>query len=343
MSGYVVIDKDGWVQEIYEGVKATAFNHIPISNAHLLRQIENMQFIMFWDGKQFCQVKDRKAIWKRIRANNITGDYARRDYDKLIGLVNNSFPGIPAGTQIGSFPALQKHIKPPYEFEFQPGLKICASTEDDIDIWESQMISSGLYNALDAYRLAGQWLSDPQTWNVKVVWRDRILQLENYHFAGNNIAWNGFMAHIDRSRPQWFYRQMATPILKALYAEGIETIMASVRGDRKDWAEYLKRTYGSEILKTTEKEITFRTKIKDSMALIPEWPKRKTLGPDWKWQKDGVLVREATEADFPSIYAAIDKSWGDNPRKQLAISLFEDGWALDEAAILLTIKGEEVV
>jgi hypothetical protein len=136
---------------------------------------------------------------------------------------------------------------------------------------------------------------------------------------------------------------MATPILKALYAEGIETIMASVRGDRKDWAEYLKRTYGSEILKTTEKEITFRTKIKDSMALIPEWPKRKTLGPDWKWQKDGVLVREATEADFPSIYAAIDKSWGDNPRKQLAISLFEDGWALDEAAILLTIKGEEVV
>lgn len=350
MQGYITLDGNGWIESI--STCETGLNYdahieagdIPVADPRLIQKLINFQPIIFYNGTQFCQVKNPKDIWKRIRASNIHGVAASIDYHKYTTNLDPSLPDIPPGIIIDEPLAVKKSFDSPFDFEFKPGLRICQSTEDDADIWETAMISSQLYTKEQAWEVATRCLSDPLTWNTKVVWNDKILQLENYHFQlGSTVVWNGFQARIDRTRPSWFYRQIAKPLLQALYREGIETVMATIRSDRQDWADYLKEAYGSEQLKATDKGIIFRTRIKDSLALIPEWPARRTMGIDWKWEKNGVLVREATENDFPAIYQAIDESWGDDPRKQLVISLFEDRWALDAAAILLTIVDGKIL
>ena len=348
MQGFVTL-KAGWVFEVYidemglDYDARVASGQIPVGNSELIRKLIYFQPIMFYDGVQFCQVKNPKDIWRRLRSSNITGIVASLDYQKYISNLDSNFPDIPSGTIIGESATTKKRFEDSFEFEFRPGLKICQSTEADADIWESSMIASQLYTKEEAWKLAIQWLSDPLTWNTKVVWNDKILQLENYHFQlGSTVVWNGFQTRTDRTRPSWFYKQMAKPLLQALYREGIETVMASIRSDRQDWADYLKEAYGSEQLKVTDKGIIFRTRVKDSLALIPEWPARRTLGPGWKWEQDGILIREATDADVPTISKAIDDSWGTNPRKQLAIDNFEAQWNLDSASILLILENGEI-
>lgn len=347
MQGYITI-KDGWVQEIHScelGINYDAHvatGDIPVADSEIIQKIKNSQFIMFYDGQQWCQAKDKKTIWKRVRFNNFAGRNASLAYIKLLGNLDPSFPDIPEGMIIENPTPVKKRFDTSFETEIKPGLNVALSTEEDVDLWEQSMVNSGLYTKEEAYGYAAQWLSDPYTWNVKVVWKNRILQLENYHFGGDNTVSNGFQTRIDRTRPAWFYKQMAKPLLKALYAEGIEIVMATIRKDRQDWADYLKEAYGSEQLKTTDKGIIFRTRIKDSLALIPEWPARRTLGADWKWEQDGILVREATDVDVSAISQAIEESWGDNPRKQLAIDNFEAQWNLDSAAILLVMENDKI-
>lgn len=344
MSGFVVIDDKGWVQEIHTGDFGPDGSIVVIDH-DLICKIKTNQLTTLYDGEQFCQVKNPKDIWKRMRISNLRGASAEREYRHYLSNLDSAFPDIPSGMVIDKSEAVKKLFDPSFEMEFKPGLKICQSTEDDIEIWEQSMVESGLYTKDEAWGYAAQWLSDTSVWNVKVVWKDRILQLENYHLGGigSNTVTNGFQTHIDRTRPQWFYQQMGKPVLKALYAEGFETVIAQVRKDRPDWASYLAEVYGSEILKTTDKAIILRTKIKDSLALIGDWPKRRTLGTDWKWEKGGIFIREATEIDFPAIRSAINESWGDDPQKEFSLQTFDERWNLDQAAILLSYENDKMI
>lgn len=344
MQGYITL-KDGWVSEIHTcemGINYDAHvaaGDIPIANQDVIRKIILCQPIMFWDGKQFCQVKDPKTIWKRIRLNNLPGTA----YKKLTDSLDASFSDVPTGTVIDTPPAIKKIFDPDFEVELKPGLKVSLSTEDDVELWEKSMVDSGLYTLQEAFSFAQYWLSDPLTWPVKVTWKDRPLQIELHRLSTGNTLIGGFTAHLDRTRPRWFWKQTALPVLKALYAHGFESINEQVRIDKPHYAEFLSETYGHEILRSTDKFINLRLNIKEGISRIGPWPTRRTMGADWKWEKDGILVREATEKDFPAIYQAIDTSWGDKPRKQLALDNFEAQWNLDSASVLLTFDGGKII
>ncbi len=343
MQGYVAL-KNGWVSEIQtdetglEYDARVASGDVPVARQDVIRKLMSCQAIMFWDGKQFCQVKNPRDIWKRIRLNNFHGIAASRGYQRCIDALDPNFPDIPAEAVIEMPPLEGKSREPSFETEFKPGLKVTLSTEDDLGIWESSMIGSGLYSKDEAWQVGSEWLTDTMTWPVKVTWKDKPLQIEMFHLGAGNSVYGGFAAHIDRTRPGWFWKQMSLPVLRALYAEGYENIISQIRIDKPDYANFLVETYGHEILKKTDKAINLRLNIKEAIKNMGDWPARRTLGIDWKWEEGDVLVREATEDDLPGISAAIEESWGDNPRKQLAVYNFDVYWNLDSAAILLTFE-----
>jgi hypothetical protein len=342
MVGYVTIN-NGWVSEINVGVAGYS-GQIPVDSPDMIQKLIHSAPIMFWDGKQFCQVKNPKDIWKRIRLNNIHGMFAINEHQKLVDSLDDSFQDVPAGTVMETPSPLGKAFKPSFECEIKPGLKVGLSSEEDIDLWESQMVKSGLYTADEAWKSASLWFSDHMVWPIKTTWKDKIIQLELYVLnRGSNNVTAGFNDHIDRVRPLWFWKQIALPTFKCLYGYGFENITSQVRIDKPNYVKFLTEAYGHEVLRTDDKYFYMRLNIKDAIKSTGDWPARKTMGANWKWEKDGILVREATEADFPALKKAMETSWGKSTRKALAFTMLDDRWNLDMAAILVALVNNEIV
>jgi hypothetical protein len=348
MGSYGLIDKDGWMtgvvmQEVgFDPKDYPCDRQIELGNDQAQKLIHS-HLIMFHDGEKLCQIKDPKIIWKRLRSVGIPSQLCRNEIKKHWEFLNQDYPEI-SGVNISDPSPVAKRFEPDFDTEFLPGLKICSCDENDIDLLESQMVNSGLYNTEEAWFLAAQWLDDPMNWAVKTVWKDRVLQIEIFHFnIDARTVGGGFTAHIDRTRPLWFWRQMSKPVLQCLYGHGFESIKSSVRKDKVKWTEFLKDAYGHELLRETADGLILRLQIKDAIQKIGDWPARRTMGADWKWEKDGVTVREAIEADFPNIQQAMDISWGKSERKALALTMLEDRWILDKAAILLASFNGEII
>ena len=178
------------------------------------------------------------------------------------------------------------------------------------------------------------------------MWRNKIIQIEAFHFFTRlkPVLWGGLAVHVDRVRPHWFWKVISRPVLCSIYNHGFRTIKTHVRLNAPVYAKFLQSAYGYQLIKETDRGFLMSMEIEDAINKIGDWPKRRTLGPDWKWEQGGVLVREATEEDLPVLYAAIDESWGPtNPRKEFALSRTKDIWTLDNAAILLGFKDGKIL
>lgn len=346
MKGYLLVDKDGWVVGRVMGDVVNPKDYpneklIEI-NKRVLAELSIIQPILFWDGEKLCQVKDEKKIWKRLRNTGLSG-LACAQAVKEIKDLHFGLSDIPPNVKIQEPTVGPKTLEPKFQRVIKPGLRLELCNEKDIDLWSNVMEKSGLFNKDDIFPHLVQWLSDPMVWGTKVIWKDRVLQLEMYHFtAKDTTVWTGFQTHVERRWPLWFWRQLAKPIFESLISHGIEYAMGSVRKDRRDWIEYLKAAYGDKELKETGKGVYLKHNIRDALGLIGEWPQRRTV-KDWRLEKDGHLVREVTEKDIPGLVSAIDKSWGDSPRKALALQVLDDDWNLCNSAMLITCVDGEIV
>ncbi len=355
MAGYALIDEKGWIDGVV--ITETGFDPKDYPCAGYVelgkdeardeaQKIIQSQLTMFWDGEKFCQIKNPKDIWKRLRSVGFGGKSCEKALRQHMVEIDSKYPEVPSWMMVTSKTNnIQKAFNPSFECELLPGLKICLSDEDDLEIWESQMIESGLYTKDQAWSTAAEWLSDPLSWPIKTMWKDKVIQVEIYHFDLNNphTVRAGFTDHIDRIRPLWFWKQLAKPVFKSLYMQGFESIRTSIREDEPNWIDFLKDGYGAEELGKNDSGIILRYHIKDSLQKIGNWPERKSLGADWSWSKDGVLVREATESDLIMLREAMDISWGDSRRKDMALEMLEDRWILDRAAILLGFYEDKII
>ncbi len=348
MSNHVILDKDGWVDGIvmtecgFNPEDYHAEKHVELTGDEVHKIMES-QLTMFHDGEKFCQIKNPKAIWKRIRVANFQGQSCADIVKSHIGQIDDAYPDIPGGLVIDGIKEVKKTHDPLFEKEFLPGLRISLATEDDLNIWEAEMIRSELFTEDEAWIKAANWLSNPDVWCIKTVWKNRVLQIETYHFEKDGSVSAGFTSHLDRGRSVWFWRQMAKPVFNALYSHGMEAIRTSIRKDRQDWVDHLKEAYGAEELKQTDVGIHLRYRIKDSLNLIGEWPVRRTLGSAWKWEKNGILVREAQQNDWPDIRKELNLSWGESPRKDFALRVLNDRYDLDNAQILLAFVDGKII
>jgi hypothetical protein len=343
MMGHALLDKDGWIQAIVTGDNFDP-KHYPSFAGHLELEDEEIQRIKYihtsllWDGKKLRQIKDKKMLWDRLRGVGLSSQICLDAFQRHTDL--SEYEDVPIGTTV-----FVEYVNKMFDFpetEIKPGLEVSLSQEIDLDLWESQMVASGLYTPDEAFKSAAFWLGDPSTWPVKVSWKGKPLQIEMFHLGGGNSIHGGFAAHIDRTRPGWFWKQMSLPTLKALYSHGFENITSSVRLDKPDYVNFLTETYGHEVLRQTDKTINLRLNIREAIKNIGEWPARRTLGTDWKWEKGGVLLIEATEDDLPELYSLMDSSWGSDPRKETTKTRLDDMWNLDSASIILAIKDGQI-
>jgi hypothetical protein len=346
--GNFALLKDGWIDGVvmtecgFNPQDYSAVDYVELKEEDV-HKIKESQLTMFWDGNKFCQIKNPKAIWKRIRAANFQGQFCADTVKSHIAAIDDTYPDISGSLAIDGIKEVKKVNDPLFEKEFQPGLRISLATDADLNTWEAEMIRSELFTEDEAWIKAANWLSNEDTWCIKTVWKNKILQIETYHFGKDGNVSAGFTSHLDRGRPIWFWRQMAKPVFNALYAHGFEVIRTSIRKDRQDWVDHLKEAYGAEELKQTDIGIHLRYKIKDSLSLIGEWPIRRTLGSDWKWEKNGVLIREVQQNDFPDIRRELNSSWGESPRKDFALRVLNDRYELDNAQILLAFVDGKII
>lgn len=350
MGSYGLIDAVGWIDGIVETEGEFNPKDYPcVAYVELKKEevekIVQSQLTMFWDGSKFCQIKNPKDIWKRLRSIGFNGRVCEKTLRHHVEQIDDNYSDIPIGIITSRIDGIKRTINPSFECELLPGLRICLSDEDDLEIWESQMIKSDLYTADQAWSIAAQWLSDPMSWPIKTIWKDKIIQIEIYHFDLNNpyTVCAGFTAHIDRIRPLWFWKQLIKPIFRNLYVCGFEVIRSSIRKDKINWIEFLKDGYGAEELDETDSGIRLRYQIRDSLQKIGDWPERKTLGIGWNWNKNGVLVREAMESDLITLREAMDISWGNSSRKVWALEMLEDRWILDKATVLLAFYDGKII
>lgn len=349
MQGYVKIDPGGWVGEIimeevsYRYDEMVAAGYVPVANYDLLCKLRLNQAIMYYDGSQFCQIKDSKNIWKRVRCHGNSGYLATKVHGDLMNGLDDSFPEVSPEIPIALPDPIRRAFEPDFETEIFPGLNVLASTEDDIDIWENSMIAGGLYTPENAWAFAAEWLTDPLAWTIKVVWKGKILQLELLKFnEPSNRVYGSFAAHFDKTRPRWFYKQTTLPVLKSLYSHGFEIILSDVRKDKPAYVDFLKASYGHELLRETATAYHLRLDIRTAISMAGELPQRRTLGPDWKYEAGSVTVREMTETDMPDLLDAIDANWGTNPRKNLVTARLSDTVELDRGTVLIAIKDGKI-
>jgi len=240
-----------------------------------------------------------------------------------------------------------KTYPPIFAVELQPGLVYREAIENDLDVWEKQIIQSGLYEKEDAWIQAATWLSDPLIWCITTIWRDEIIQIECYHFDKDKDTkvWGGFASHIDRTRPHWFWTKMSKILFKAFAELGIERMDTKILVKYPDYIEFLKKTYGAIELDRglDTKNIPLRYYIQECLKVIPEWPEKRTL-PNWSWSRNSITVREGNiESDYSTVLNFIHSSWGDNSRKNVVLTNFDKWLNLDKANLLLAYKDNNLV
>jgi hypothetical protein len=284
MGSYGLIDQGGWVSGVvmaevgFDPKDYPCDRHIELTDDEAQRLIHS-HLITFHDGKKLCQLKDPKIIWKRLRSVGIPSQLCRNEVKKHLKYFNEKYPEI-SGINISDPEPIKKMFEPSFDKEFLPGLKIMSCDENDINLLESQMVNSGLYTPEEAWFLAAQWITDPMNWAVKTVWKDKILQIEIFHFnMDSNTVGGGFTAHIEIRRPLWFWRQMSRPVLECLYSHGFESILSSVRKDKFKWLDFLRDTYGHELLRETKDGFIIRLNIKDALKRFKGWKEEVESNP----------------------------------------------------------------
>lgn len=336
--------ENGWLKEIIFGSASDIPNsrdEIRLGRDDAYNAAELLP-TMYWDGTKLCQVKDQKKIWKRLRLSKLSGEMCYNAFKRIPRM--DIYPDVPDDAVIPNAPELKRRYNPAFIGEIRPGLSLELADIGDADLLAQAMVASGMYSEEGAWGQAVAWIDDPQAWCVKFMLKSRVLQFEMFHFPENtfNTVYAGFSTHIERRWPLWFWAQLEKPIYQDLVNQGVEDAYGYIRKDRRDWVENIKKIYGSKEIKETDKYILIRDNLRVVLGNLGEWPSRRIV-PGWKFEKDGYLVREVTEADLSQAVSMVEASWGTSPRKELALRAFDDDWDVCNSTFLITLYNGEIV
>lgn len=347
-----IIDLNGWLNGIVMYRGDYDYSLYPDHTIIELKReeafkLQNLQNICYWDGGKFNLIKDPLKIFKRLRNMGLGGNQLIYELNKCISINNHEYEEEIPEWKIGINNKIELSNKffENFSYNFFDGLKIEVATLDDIELWTNQMIKSGLYNQNSALEEALKFFSGDFL-PLKTVWKNEIIQIETYGFDKfkSQFIYAHFTDHIDRVRPWWFWQLMARPVFEKFLNSEIFYIKTVIRKDRREWVDFLKKAYNAIELGEDERGYRLYYSIEKSLEnMLKDWPERQSLGADWKFEKDGVLVREGREEDFSILYQAMDESWGINPRKELALKILEDRWILDRASLLLAFKDNKII
>jgi hypothetical protein len=214
----------------------------------------------------------------------------------------------------------------------ESGLWLRYMTEPDVDELARLMHESEAYGALGyegCFTLAHTWYTDALTWALVLDWRGEALQYEIVHFEDpdRRVARGGFVTRVSRERPQWFWREVSAPMVRALRALGYRQLSGHVRLDRKDYADLLVQTYGGENLGANGQWWSMRYELGTMLRRAQGWPARRSAGAGWTWARGRVALREVTDDTAAGV-----------AREALPVDAqrtLDEQWELDAATLVV--------
>jgi len=232
-------------------------------------------------------------------------------------------------------------LRPFQQIVIRDGLLVRHMVEADITPLSQIMFSTGAYDGLtlqECWNMAHDWWRDPTVWAMALDWRGQVLQYEMFHFDDKrNTARGGFVTHVSRERPAWFWRECAKPVFQALQGYGYTKMSGHVRSDRKDWADSLTETYGAENLGLLNGFWTLRYDLDRMIAQATGWRVPETAGAGWEATDRASGLLEASPAEMVPALERMREAWHGRPRGVYAERMLRERLELDAGTLLLGV------
>lgn len=236
--------------------------------------------------------------------------------------------------------------------EIRPGLVVRFMLEREVDDLAKLMLASGAWDGMtlqECWTLAHTWWSSSNVWALALDWAEhgelpgRVLQYEMIHFDDKrSTARAGFMTHVSRERPSWFWRECSKRLFEQLMYLGYTRLSSQVRPDRKDYADSLTEGYGAENLGLINGFWSLRYDLATMVASAPGWRAPETARTGWT-PEPGISVREGYgDADIEAALTRVREAWYGRPRGVYADEMLRERLALDAGTLLLGYVGDEL-
>lgn len=302
-----------------------------------------------------CPMDDRTA-WKVLRSMGHNGYEAAGLLSNVLRPLRNDLPDVPSNTSIPPIESITHPLFPGGDIEDVPGLKIVPVTHEHLDAASALAVETGLYPGVcpgpnedhphecsppeaHAWMHIAAMIDRSDGMAMALEYKGTPLQIEILKIDGPTVTM-GFTVHFTRERPHWFWREAEQPVFDALRSLGFSKLQSFIRKDRSDWVKNLEINYGAIETGGTQ------TLTKLEMPLdghFKGWPERRTMGAGWTWQRDGLIVREGTEDDFPGLMAFLDSTYEATSTQLPIVKRMVDWWwNLDRAAMLIGVEGGDI-
>jgi hypothetical protein len=235
-------------------------------------------------------------------------------------------------------------IRKPYKFRGIPGLVIRPATLDDVQAIARVLVDRGNMSLEIAIRNVTDAIEHKLSWAFIWEYNGQPLQFETVYigFDDPDQVYLGMTTHFNRERPHWLWRELEKPLWDWLRKAGFTRLYSFLRTDREFWLPALQKNYGCKVVSKTEKYFRLEFDL-TADDIFKGWPKRRTLGPTWRWAHEDFQYREMQEDEIPMVEQWIDDTFRLKlPRKQIAKAMLRIWWDLDRATVLLGYKGDEL-
>jgi hypothetical protein len=268
------------------------------------------------------------------RRRDVTTALAETGQLAAFALLEDGDPALPAPIPT-PWPGL---VRPFDAIQIRDGLTVRHMTEAECDPLSEIMLSSGAYDGLnlqECWNMAHDWWRDPTIWALALDWRAQVLQYEIFHFDGKrDTARGGFVTHVSRERPAWFWRECSKPVFLALQSYGFRKMLGHVRPDRKDWADSLAETYGAQNMGLMNGFWTVQYDLATMVAQATGWRVPETAGEAWVGIDWPVGVTEVSSDQLDASVGHVAAAWGARPRGAYAQAMVRERVELDAGTLL---------
>lgn len=230
----------------------------------------------------------------------------------------------------------------PYAYPEAPGLILRPLQPQDAEIIAPLMVYPELETSR---RVAAIRAADPFTQTLAWEYRGRLVQTESLRWKPDGSVEIGMAVHC-MPRTAEFWREIEKPVFERLKSMGITTMSTLTLNKLLPyWEPILHNFYHAKAGRVSPLTTHFTYPL--DLAVFKGWPKRLTLGPDWKWTHEaaGLVVREMRQDELVTVSRDLVQSWGSETHPRLALSrqVLDEQWWLDRATVLVAHRGDEQV
>jgi hypothetical protein len=223
----------------------------------------------------------------------------------------------------------------PYVYADMPGLSIREFTSADLEVIAPLLA----YKDIETSRLAiTTRMNDPFTQTLSWEFKGRLIQTESLRLKPDNSVEIGTAVHLTH-RSAAFWREAERPIFKRLHKLGITTLSTlTLNSLLKYWKMIIEDHYKGKAGRVSPLTTQFTYPL--DLTVFKGWPKRRTAGPDWRYEVEDTVFREMQPEELPTVLDEIRKM---HRSGESVANHLDEKYTLDRASVLLGTKDGKLV